>query len=123
MPRKNVGTQTKNKYDNGTKMYPDIKEIIEKSENVKDEDKYSIDRFFIGEHIYLDVCFTESGNDTVQLNMFGVCIKGRIVKGKEKYFISLPQYKNNKGDWVDLVTIYNKELYATISDLLQKLYE
>lgn len=130
MPRKNNVNKNEErgvkKYDNGTDFFS-IDKIVENIENVVDKKDFSIDRYKLSDHVYLDICFNDDGNDTAQLNICGVAIKCRIVKTKNKdreytYFLGLPSYKNKDGDYVNLVIIFNKEMNNCISELLERIY-
>lgn len=135
MPRKTTETKrttgskatgskaTEKSIDNGIKFYP-ITQIVDGVKTVSETDDYCIDSYELAPYVKIDMCYRQGSNDTAQLNLFGICIRCRVVEDKKnkRFFLALPSYKAGNGDYKDLVTIYNKEMHTVIRQLLDEIY-
>lgn len=63
----------------------------------------------------------EFANATLSVN--NVAITLRIINGKNGAFVSYPQYKNGKGEYVPLVTNYNKDMNEIIKKIVSAIYD
>lgn len=65
----------------------------------------------------------DSKNDFGQIvvNNFGINVN--VMQGKNGAFLSYPSYKNSKGEYVNLVSCYDKDMNALIKTVLEYLYE
>lgn len=57
------------------------------------------------------------------LRVCGIAVTLRIINGKNGAFVSYPQYKNNKGEYVPLVTNYNKDMNEIIKKIVSAIYD
>lgn len=121
--KKNKTNETKETkkevFNKGNIKWYDIETVL--TQAVEEE---NVKRYPLQMGVTLSIYDTERDSDFAVLNVFGVAINCSVMYSNKKssYFLSMPSYKNKKGEYVNLVNSYDSALNSLINELLETHY-
>ena len=80
--------------------------------------KEGVEEYQLGAGVYFTI-YKEKGR--VQLDFWGCCFFCDIKNGKNGYFLSLPAFKSKDGEWMSVISIYDKNFHSLMKELLTEL--
>ena len=115
--KKETETKTENKMERVLLEWAGIEDVMKSAVATDQTVRYTLSK--------LPGAVTATVNEEkmwIKFDFFGLTFFTQIKAKKDGgYFVSFPSFKNSKGEWNDVVTMYDKNFHALIKELLEKL--